>query len=255
MASTSTSALTFACDQPCGIHTQPWVTSSRTEAGKVIEPVAVDTLTSSPSAIPSAVASTGLIIAVGTLAPPVSVGSPFIQELLLRSCRRPTRVRCGLDWARSRSVLAPARASSRTGGATSMRPVGVRRTSGSRGCSGPRSIPLGASRRCCKVRPPSWLPKPSPYGPDRIRRSSIRATPRWGWTASSSSSGVRSWALEAWSLHAADATVKAMRSSICSALGSCPEAMPAAMAANWLSTSVSSFSPSGTSKTAGEKRA
>ena len=49
------------------------------------------------------------------------------------------------------------------------RPDGVRNTSGSRGSSGPRSTPCGASTRSSSD---------SPYGPVRSRRSSSRSGPR-----------------------------------------------------------------------------
>jgi hypothetical protein len=51
----------------------------------MIDPVGVETVTCEPSRIPNSAASSGWIIAVGTLDPPVSVGNPFIHELLLRS--------------------------------------------------------------------------------------------------------------------------------------------------------------------------
>ena len=59
MALTSTSALTLASAQPCGIHRHPGAMSSLTAAGRVMEPVALDTVTSAPSSTPRSEASSG----------------------------------------------------------------------------------------------------------------------------------------------------------------------------------------------------
>ena len=49
-----------------------------------------------------------------------------------------------------------------TSGASSIMPVGVRSTSGRRGCSGPRSTPCGFASSTASERPSGSAPKPSP---------------------------------------------------------------------------------------------
>ena len=78
MASTSTSALTLALAQPCGIHRHPGAMSSLTVAGRVMEPVALDTVTSAPSSTPRSEASSVGMSTVGISDPPVRVGSPSL---------------------------------------------------------------------------------------------------------------------------------------------------------------------------------
>ena len=69
--------------------------------------------------------------------------------------------------------------------------VGVRSTSGMRGCSGPKSMPCGFASSCASVRPSGSAPKPSPYGPVRSMKSSMRSGPRRDASSFSSSSASR----------------------------------------------------------------
>src|SRR5438067_127673 len=79
-----------------------------------------------------------------------------IQELLLRSCRRPisrsSPPEGGTPNAETNFVFTRATSCTNTSGAKSMRLSEVRRRSGKQGLSGPRSIPCGACLSFRKVR-------------------------------------------------------------------------------------------------------
>src|SRR5256885_17096362 len=80
-----------------------------------------------------------------------------IQELLLRSCRRPIKRRSappegGTPNAEMNFVFTRATSCTNTSGANSMRLSEVRRRAGRQGLSGPRSIPWGACLSFRKVR-------------------------------------------------------------------------------------------------------
>ena len=98
----------------------------------------------SPSASPSRAASSGWMSSVQGSSPFISAGTLCIHELFERNSRRPIRAIAGagrdMPWRRrSRSATIGS-------GASSILPDGVRKTSGMRGCSGPRSSPLGCPR-------------------------------------------------------------------------------------------------------------
>src|SRR5258708_11590758 len=80
-----------------------------------------------------------------------------IQELLLRSCRRPIKRRLappegGTPNAETNFVFTRATSLASTSGANSTRLSEVRRRAGRQGLSGPRSIPWGASLSFRRVR-------------------------------------------------------------------------------------------------------
>ncbi len=113
---------------------------SVTSTGARTVPVRLRTSASSPSASPSRAASSGWTCSVQRSGPETSRGRLCIHELLERSWRRP--ISTSASGSCSRPSASRSRGTSATigSGASSIRPDGVRSTSGSRGASGPRSI-------------------------------------------------------------------------------------------------------------------
>ena len=150
------------CPQPCGRLTTPAGTASVTDTVARTVPTALSTSAFAPSARRRRSASSGCTWRVHRFDPPASRGTLCIHELLLRSDLRPTRRRPlprqrGVRTSSSSAIRAAS--SSSWGGAASMRPLGVRSTSGSRGRSGPRSMPCGAASTEASVRPSAVAPE------------------------------------------------------------------------------------------------
>ncbi|CAB4619634.1 unannotated protein [freshwater metagenome] len=64
------------------------------------------------------------------------------------------------------------------GGDSSIIPVGVRKPSGIRDSSAPRSTPCGFASNTSSDKPDGFAPNAAPYGPVCNMKSSMRAVPR-----------------------------------------------------------------------------
>ncbi|CAB4698794.1 unannotated protein [freshwater metagenome] len=164
--------------QPCGRLTTPGRISSLISTGASTLPTRLVTLAYPPFTRPNFAASSGCTVSVQRTLPLTNTLMLCIHELFERKCRRPTSV----NWSGSGVVIAAARRSTSPmsgAAASSIRPDGVRKISGKRGSRAPKSTPCGLSISVCKLTACGFEPNPSPKGPVRNMKSSVRSGPRW----------------------------------------------------------------------------
>ena len=150
--------------QPCGRLTTPGRIASVTSTGATTSPDPRGDPRGAAVGQSERVGIVGVHLQRAARLPFTSTLMLCIHELLLRRCRRPTRTKARRVQLRDRRREPLEVVDEHVGGELD-RPLGVRRISGIRGTSAPKSRPCGCSSRSSSDVPSGSAPNPSPNGP------------------------------------------------------------------------------------------